>query len=160
MLALASSHGAVRAQSIVERAERDEIAHMASEEPAMRNAFAKARATLGEFLVKASNPPDGTASYALKVAISDGKNTEYFWVSNFSSGADRFTAVLSNEPRLVKTHKFGERISFRREQIADWVYIDRRSRRMVGNFTACALLTKESPAHAEEFKRQYGLQCE
>ena len=31
---------------------------------------------------------------------------------------------------------------------------------MMGNFTACALLTKEPPARAESFKRQYGLSCD
>jgi uncharacterized protein YegJ (DUF2314 family) len=94
------------------------------------------------------------------VAISDGKNTEYFWVSKFSNAGSTFTGVLNNEPRLVKGHKLGETISFDQKQIVDWTYIDQTQRRMVGNFTACALLTKEPPAQAEAFKRQYGLQCD
>jgi uncharacterized protein YegJ (DUF2314 family) len=73
------------AQTIVERAQQDEIAYMSREEPAMPAAFARANATLDEFLAKASNPSAGTADYALKVAISDGRNTEYFWVNNFAS---------------------------------------------------------------------------
>lgn len=125
----------------------------------MREAFRKARATLEEFLSAAERPRQGTSDYALKVAISDGRNTEYFWVNSFSRQGSQFNGTLNNEPRLVKKHKLGERIIFSREQIADWTYIDRASRQMVGNFTACALLTKERPAQAEEFKKQYGLQC-
>jgi uncharacterized protein YegJ (DUF2314 family) len=133
---------------------------MSSEEPAMRAAFTKAASTLNEFLRAAANPREGTSNYALKVAVSDGKKTEYFWVNTFSNDGDQFTGILNNEPRLVKKHKLGDRIAFARTQIADWTYIDRANRRMVGNFTACALLTKEPPAQAEEFKKTYGLQCE
>ncbi|MGZ8407195.1 MAG: hypothetical protein ACXWVJ_04125 [Caulobacteraceae bacterium] len=60
----------------------------------------------------------------------------------------------------MKKHKLGERIEFSRGQIADWTYIDGAKGQMVGNFTGCALLTKEPPAQAEEFKRLYGLQCD
>ena len=148
------------AQTIVEKAERGEIAHMAREEPAMRRAFEKARTTLDTFLKEASAPREGTSSYALKVAISDGRNTEYYWVNRFSNNGPNFVGHLGNDPRMVKKYKFDERFQFDREQIVDWTYIDTKSRRMVGNFTACALLTKETPAQAEEFKRRYGLVCE
>jgi uncharacterized protein YegJ (DUF2314 family) len=147
-------------QTIIERAARDEIAYMGREEPAMREAFRKAGATLDEFLSVAASSALSTSGYALKVAVSDGRNTEYFWVNGFSREGERFTGVLNNEPRLVKTHKLGERIEFTRAQVADWTYIDDAKKRMVGNFTACALLTKEPPAQVEEFKRRYGLRCE
>ena len=148
------------AQTVVERAERGEIAHMAREEPAMRRAFEKARATLDTFLKEASAPREGNSSFALKVAVSDGQNTEYFWVNRFSNTGPNFVGHLGNEPRMVKKYKFDERFQFDREQIVDWTYIDTKTRRMVGNFTACALLTKEPPAQAEEFKKRYGLVCE
>ena len=147
-------------QSIVERAARDEITYMASEEPAMRDAFRKARATLDDFLSAAAHPKEGTTNHALKVAISDGKATEYFWVSSFVPKHDRFIGTLNNEPRVVKKQKLGESIEFSREQIADWTFVDRSKGQMIGNFTGCALMTKELPAQAEKFKRRYGLQCD
>ena len=152
--------GTAHAQTLVDRVKRDEIAHMSSEEPAMRKAFEQARASLDTFLGKAKDPAAGTDRYALKVAISDGQNTEYFWVVDFSGDGKQFTGVLNNEPRLVMKHRYGEKIAFRREQIADWTYMDTNNRRMHGNFTACALLTNEPPAQAAEFKRQYGLRCD
>jgi uncharacterized protein YegJ (DUF2314 family) len=147
-------------QTVSERAARDELAYMGREEPAMREAFRKAAATLDEFLSTAANPRAGTSSYALKVAVSDGKSTEYFWVGGFSRHGERFSGILNNAPRLVKKHTQGERFEFSRAQVVDWTYLDGPERRMVGNFTACALLTKEPPAQAEEFKRQYGLRCD
>lgn len=152
--------GTAHAQTLVDRVKRDEIAHMSQEEPAMRSAFEKARASLDTFLAQAKSPAPGTDRYALKVAISDGQNTEYFWVVDFSGDGKQFTGVLNNEPRLVMKHRYGEKIAFRRDQIADWTYMDATQRRMHGNFTACALLTKEPPAQAAEFKRQYGLRCD
>jgi uncharacterized protein YegJ (DUF2314 family) len=148
------------AQTIIEKAERDEITHMAREEPAMRRAFEKARDTLDVFLREASAPREGTSSYALKVAVSDGRNTEYFWVNRFSNTGSAFVGHLGNEPRMVKRYKFDERFQFDRAQIVDWTYLDMKNKRMIGNFTACALLTREPPAQAEEFKRRYGLTCE
>jgi uncharacterized protein YegJ (DUF2314 family) len=98
----------------------------------------------------------------VKVRISDGTQNEYFWVNTVAPDGAGFTGILGNEPRLVKKHKLGERITFPRDQIVDWTYIDRSngSARMVGNFTACAMLTKEPPAQAQEFKEWYGLTCE
>lgn len=147
-------------QSAIGQAERDEVRHMASEEPAMRKAFEQARSRLDDFLRLAASPEEGTSDYALKVAISDGRNTEYFWVNRFTNNGDEFTGHLGNEPRLVKRYRNRERFQFDRKQVVDWTYIDNRNNRMMGNFTACALLTKEPPAQAEAFKRKYGLRCE
>ncbi len=148
------------AQSISEKAKNDEVIVRDNNDPAMRKAMSRVAETLPEFLKLASNPKPGTSRYSLKVGISDGRNTEYFWIGNFSRIENAFTGTLNNEPRLVKNHKLGERITFTPKQIADWMYVDERSNKMVGNFTACALLSKEPPAQAAAFKQQYGLSCE
>jgi uncharacterized protein YegJ (DUF2314 family) len=152
----------VQSQSVVERAARDETINMAREEPAMRRAFDLARAKLDNFLKLAAAPAAKTSDYALKVAVSDGRNTEYFWVNAFKSEGAGFSGVLGNEPRRVKTYKFGERFNFHREQIVDWTYLDVSGPkpRMIGNYTACALLSKEPARQANEFMEKYGLSCE
>jgi uncharacterized protein YegJ (DUF2314 family) len=147
------------AQSITERAEKDQTIDMRNEEPAMRRAMEKARATLDEFLVKAKQPAAGTDSYAVKVAVPEGPNTEYFWVNDFTWSDASFTGRINNEPRIVKNLKLGQIYKFSRSQIVDWTYIDEKTGRTFGNFTACAILSKEPPAQAEEFKRRYGLDC-
>lgn len=113
----------------------------------------------GHVLRAAANPAPGTEDYALKVAVSEGNTTEYFWISDFERAGDGFTGELANEPRLVKKFRNGQRISFSRRLIVDWMYIDARGR-MLGNFTGCALLTKEPPAEARKFREAYGLQCD
>lgn len=158
--ALALATPVIQAKDISEKASRDEIITMKDADPAMQKAFDKARKTLPDFLKKAANPADGTDNYALKVGLSDGRNTEYFWMADFEQKGDEFTATLSNTPRLVRKYKGGEEVSFHRAQIVDWTYMDVARGRMMGNFTACALLTKESPKDAAAFKKQYGLSCD
>jgi uncharacterized protein YegJ (DUF2314 family) len=147
-------------QTISDKAAKDEVVYRRDDDPAMQKALAKAASTLPEFLRLAANPRSGTSGYALKVGISDGRNTEYFWVNNFATAGATFIGTLNNEPRLVKKHKLGERVTFSENQIADWTYVDQVNKRVFGNFTACAILSKEPPDQAAAFKRQYGLQCE
>lgn len=150
----------VNAQPLTERAKNDELAFMQDEDPAMQKALQAARATLDEFLEKAKAPPSGTSSYAVKIGIKEGNNTEYFWVNELATAGDELTGKINNEPRMVKLVKFGETYKFSKSQIVDWTYLDRTNRKMAGNFTACALLSKEPPAEAEAMKKHYGLNCE
>lgn len=126
----------------------------------MRKAFQKASESLDQFLLKAkADSPDHTG-FALKVAIRQGGNIEYFWVNKFAStNANSFEGEIANEPRRVKSVKMGERYSFGRNQIVDWIYIDKVQKQMVGNFTLCALLTKESAQEAEAMKKRFKLDC-
>jgi len=160
LVSLLSICACAGAQSISDKAAKDEVIVRDNSDPAMRKALARAAETLPEFLRLAASPKAGTARYALKVGISDGRNTEYFWVNNFSRDGNSFAGTLNNEPRLVKIHKIGDRVTFTHKQIANWTYVDERNNRMMGNFTACALLSKEPPDQAAAFKRQYGLACE
>ena len=161
LAALVLMSAASSAQTVLERAARDELVFMRDEEPAMRKAFARAAATLDDFLAKARALSSQHSSFSLKVAVSQGDNTEYFWVNDFAEKADgSFEGAIGNEPRIVKTVKLGQRYAFPRERIVDWLYVDRAERRMVGNFTLCALLTKESRAEAEAVKQRFKLDCD
>lgn len=128
-----------------------ETRRMQDQALAMRQAAEKARATLDEFLVKAKNPPAGTKSYAVKVGVRESRGTEYFWVNEFSWSDATFTGTIKDEPRLVKSVKPGQVHKFGRSDIVDWMYIDEKSGRTFGNFTACA--------RADEPKRGNELEC-
>jgi uncharacterized protein YegJ (DUF2314 family) len=152
--------GDANSQSVAESIEKDEIVHMEDEAPAMRKAFEVARSSLDDFLKLAKDPPDHYSSFALKVAVSQSGNTEYFWVTDFKAkGSAQFTGEINNEPRLVNTVKLGQRYTFTRTQIVDWIYMDEAEQKMMGNFTMCALLTQESKEEAEQIRQQYKLDC-
>jgi uncharacterized protein YegJ (DUF2314 family) len=94
------------------------------------------------------------------VGISEADDVEYFWITDFGEEGDGFRGVITNTPRLVKRVESGQVYRFKRSEIVDWVYRDSQKNKMYGNFTACALLSREAPAQAAEFRKQYGLDCD
>lgn len=163
LLVLASFFAASLAvgETVSEQAAKGELLYMQDEGPAMQKAFAKAADSLDEFLAKAKAQSAEHTAFSMKVAISQGSRTEYFWVNNFVEVAKgTFEGAIGNEPRMVKTVKLGQRYTFSRGRIVDWTYIDKTRRAMVGNFTLCALLTTESISEAEAMKKRFKLDCD
>lgn len=152
------SSQAASAQTVLQKAERDEIAMVAKDDPTMAAAMSKARATLGDFLAIAAAPKPSMDNFAVKVAVHDGDQNEYFWIAPFSDAHGRFSGRINNQPDIVHTVKLGQLISFERDEIVDWMYMD--GGKMKGNYTACALLKSAPKNEAEEFKERFGLICE
>jgi uncharacterized protein YegJ (DUF2314 family) len=154
---LFASHAA-SAQTVLQKAERDEVAIVAKDDPTMAAAMRKARATLTEFLALAAAPKPGMQTFSVKVAIHDGDEAEYFWIDPFANEKGRFSGKINNKPDVIHTVKLGQVITFTQDEIVDWMYMD--SDRMKGNYTACALLKSAPKNEAEEFKERFGLTCE
>jgi len=146
------------AGSIVDQAERDELAMVADNDPDMAAAMRKARTTLAEFLAIASAPQPGMEGFAVKIAVHDGCQAEYFWIHPFSYDGVRFSGQLGNTPRSLTRVKAGDKISFSEHEIVDWTYMD--AGKMQGNYTARALLRKAPKEEREAFERRYGLDCD
>ena len=62
----------VSAQTIPQKAERDEVAIVAKDDPAMAAAMRKARATLPDFLALAAAPKPNMGRFAVKIPIREG----------------------------------------------------------------------------------------
>ena len=146
-------------QSFTDKAKKDSAVEMSDEDPAMQKAMERARAGLEDFLRKAGAPPPNTDQYSVKVRVSEGDNQEYLWVSNLKAQGDLWSGRIDNLP-MIRSVKKGQSYSFAKTEIVDWTYIDRSKKKVVGNFTTCALLTKEPPAVAESIQKQYGLECD
>ena len=145
--------------SIVEKARYDEVAYVAHGDPAMEDAFRKARAKLPSFLALAKVPLAGMEGFAVKVAIADGCDTEYFWIHPFTQKGEQLSGVLNNTPSspAIRLQK-GDRINFMERDIVDWMYMERGAMR--GNYTARALLKNASQTEKEAFRRQFGFDGE
>lgn len=149
---------AARAQTPLEKAQRDELFWSKRGDPEMVRAIKKARETLDEFLAVAAAPPENTRAHSVKIALTQGDRREFVWIAPFQRKGERFTGTLNNTPRQVLTHKKGDELPFTRDEIVDWTYFE--GNRMRGNFTACPLLAKSPPAEQEAFKKSYGLSCD
>lgn len=148
----------VRAQTPLEKAQRDELFWSKRGDPAMARAIKKARETLDAFFEVAAAPPENTRAHSVKIALRKGDQTEFVWIAPFRRNGERFIGTLNNTPRLVMPHRKGDELPFTRDEIVDWTYFE--GNRMRGNFTACPLLAKSPPAEQEAFKRNYGLSCD
>ena len=126
-------------------------------DPAMTKAFAKARSGLDGFLAKLASPPSGAEGFAIKIPIGDRGEVEYFWLIDLTQNGDNLSGVVNNSPDTVGNVQKGQRINFHRGDVADWMYFE--NGKMTGNFTACAMLSKESTEVRATFRREYGLDC-
>jgi uncharacterized protein YegJ (DUF2314 family) len=149
---------ATAAETAVDRAKQDEIVAVPKGDPDMEAAFRQARETLKTFLDLARTPRSTITRMAVKVAVRDAGETEYFWISPFTEQDGRFAGKINNTPRSVHNVKLSQTITFKQSDVVDWLY--RENGKMFGNFTACALLKHVPPSEMQAFKREYGLNCE
>jgi uncharacterized protein YegJ (DUF2314 family) len=157
LLVFLLSHPAF-SQSFTDKAKKDNAVDVSDEDPAMQKAMERARAGLDDFLRKAGAPPPNTDQYSVKVRVSEGDTQEYLWVSNLIAQGDLWSGRIDNLP-MIRSVKKGQFYAFAKTEIVDWTYVDRSKKKVVGNFTTCALLTKEPLAVAESIQKQYGLEC-
>jgi hypothetical protein len=80
----------------------------------MEAAFRQARETLKGFLELARAPRSSITSMAVKVAIHDRGETEYFWISPFKEKDGGFVGAIDNRPRSVRNVKLARRSRSRR----------------------------------------------
>ncbi|MGO8056000.1 DUF2314 domain-containing protein, partial [Rhizobium leguminosarum] len=64
---------------------------MPKDDPAMGQAFVKARKSLDQFLTLVEGRPPYLRSPAVKVGITEGGQVEYFWISSFNRKGNRFS---------------------------------------------------------------------
>jgi uncharacterized protein YegJ (DUF2314 family) len=146
------------AQTVLERAKRDEVANVPDSDPDMQLAFKRARERRSEFLALVRVKRPTIEMMAVKIAVHDGDDIEYFWLTPVRVEGDHFVAVIDNTPQLVHNVGLGQSIAFQENEVVDWFYVE--NGKMIGNFTACAMLKREPADQAEDFKREVGLTCE
>ena len=155
LTASAPSSQSVSSQSFLGKAESDEVALVGKDDPLMARAMSKARETLPGFFEVASHPAPDAHDFGVKIAVREGCEVEYFWIGPFTRAGDKISGRLDNRPRRVCSVRFGQTVTFAESEIIDWTYMD--GNRMMGNYTARALLKNASPAERADFTRRFGL---
>jgi uncharacterized protein YegJ (DUF2314 family) len=155
ILALCATSSA--AQTISDKARRDEVVKVPQDDPDMAAAMRSARATLPNFLALARAPGPSMTGFSAKVAVSDGSLTEYFWVVQLESKNGQYSGRVNNRPRTVHNVTLGQVITFPESDIVDWTYLD--GKKMKGGYTTCTIVKREPSAEASAFAKQYGLDC-
>ena len=128
----------------------DGVVTVSGADAEMNAAIERARATLPEFWAHLASPGVGETDFNLKLAFSDGEDTEHFWCDNIYGNSLKATCAIANDAVYVHTVKFGDRVDVDPTQISDWMYfIDGKIK---GAQTLRALLPHMSDDEAAQYR--------
>ena len=114
------------------------VISISSDDPAMKAAVAEARERWPEFVEAFRSPKPGQEHFAVKLPITDGKNTEFIWVSVASIEGDEILGDLANQPVDLRFMKEGHRVRGTLADLNDWAWLE--GEEMVGGFTSKVLM--------------------
>ena len=141
----------------------------------MLAAFAKAAASLDDFLALWQHPSSGTSDFSVKIGLKDianapgyalvhpgarepGHEVEWFWTQSLRVDGSGFVAKIDNDPDTIKNVRAGQTIHFARQDIGDWMYM--KNGKIVGNATMCPTMAHDSTANRLQMKIQLGVVCD
>ena len=129
---------------------QDRVVQVPTEDAEMRSAIDKARNSLAEFWTAFDARKPGDEGFALKIAITDGRKTEHFWVNDIVRTGPKITGIINNDPNDVSTVKLGDRVDVASDRISDWMYL--RNGKIIGNATLRVLLKFMPKDQAERYR--------
>jgi uncharacterized protein YegJ (DUF2314 family) len=111
----------------------DKVTYVAGDDPKMNEAIEKARSSVQSFIIALKAAKPGQSAFSVKMAFTDGSNTEHIWLTPVSYDGKRFHGTINNEPETVKNVRFGQKASVEVSKISDWMYVEKR--KLVGGYT-------------------------
>jgi uncharacterized protein YegJ (DUF2314 family) len=114
------------------------VVPISGDDPRMKAAVAEARERWPEFLAAFRSPKPGQQHFAVKLPITDGKNTEFIWVSVVSIEGGEILGDLANQPVDLRFMKEGDRVRGKLEDLNDWAWLE--GQELVGGFTSKVLM--------------------
>ena len=91
----------------------------------------------------AKHPSPAIDGFAVKIAVPADNGAEFFWSHPFAHVDERFIGQINNTPRSIVNLKMGDTITFIKNEIVDWMYMDAGTTK--GNYSAQAILKSALP---------------
>ena len=129
----------------------DKVTYVADDDPRMNAAIEKDRATVDTFIAALKAPKASQSAFSIKMAFTEGVNTEHMWLTPVTYDGTNFQGTINNEAAKVKNVKMGQKVSAAPSKISDWMYID--NRKLVGGYTLRVLRDALTPAERTDFDR-------
>lgn len=94
------------------------------DDPAMKAAIELAAATLTDFVEVFQNQSALDHDFAIKKGFpASDRNHEFIWITPESWDGDSFTGTIANDPVDVEGLSYGDRVTVRGHEVADWMYV-------------------------------------
>jgi uncharacterized protein YegJ (DUF2314 family) len=138
----------------VQRPGKPDFVYARVNDQEMAAAMRRAQETLPLFAAALADERPGTRAFAIKKAYSDGKHTEYIWLSRVVRSGEGFEATVDNTPVWLSDVKVGSRAMVERNDVVDWMFVENGT--LVGGFTIRVLFFREPPEKQRELERTFG----
>jgi len=126
----------------------DTLIESGYDEEEMEAAIARARMEVDSFIAELAKPTGD--NHSVKVPITDGDDTEHFWLVNVSYANGQFAGTIDNEPGIVTNVRIGDKRQVSKGEISDWMFM--RDGKMYGNYTLRPLLAAMPEDEAEKYR--------
>jgi uncharacterized protein YegJ (DUF2314 family) len=123
------------------------IVSVRSEDEEMEQAIANARATLPNVIERFI--AGELQAFTVKVRVSDGQNSEHFWLSNTEYNNGVFVGTIEAQAQRVSGITEGQVYEAPIEAVTDWMHL--RGGQMHGNYTLRVLLPKMPQEEARKY---------
>jgi uncharacterized protein YegJ (DUF2314 family) len=134
-----------------EPSDKSDAFRVETDDKAMRDAMAVAKASLSQFWQVFEQRAHGETGFSLKARIVDENGVEHFWLTDIERNDGRILGRINNEPAVVSVVKLGDKVEIPGEIITDWLYL--RNSKMVGNFTLRALFHRMPPEEVARYRQ-------
>jgi uncharacterized protein YegJ (DUF2314 family) len=106
------------------------------DDPLMKEAVAKARERLPEFI--AAFERSAGQNFSLKAPVSHSGNTEFIWLTVTAVEGEQAYGTLANDPADLGPLKLGSKVMVPLAQLNDWCFVDAQGN-LQGGFTIAAV---------------------
>lgn len=118
-----------------------------------------AQEALPSFLNIVSERPGWAGKFRVFATLTDGKETEVFWLADFRKEDSGYSAQLRTIPRRLENVRSGQRVQLSAGSIKDWTYDDSRDQMTHGHFYICDEFAALPDREAKEQKEYWRLAC-
>jgi uncharacterized protein YegJ (DUF2314 family) len=136
----------------------DPVTMFDKNDPKMNAAMDKARGSVKSFIAALKAPKAGQSGFSVKMAFTDGDQTEHMWLSPVSYDGTKFSGTVNNTPEMVKNVKIGQTVTVSPEKISDWMYIE--NKKLVGGETLRVMRNALSPAERADMDKNMPFKIE
>jgi len=137
--------------------EGDNYTDVSSDDAAMNEAIAKAKATSADF-VRAlhASRPDTKDFFVKKPYPTPSGGSEHMWIEVTNEHDGVVQGIVTNEAEETGEVKLGQEVSLKITEISDWKYQD--GKKLIGGYTIRYFLDKMSPKEREASLKEMGVE--
>jgi uncharacterized protein YegJ (DUF2314 family) len=146
--------GFLRDGDHLQRPGNPDIVGVSGDDPEMNKAIDTSRKTVDQFITALKSPKPGQDHFTVKAKFGEGNNIEHMWIDPVRFDGAKFVGNLSNEPEFLKSPKLGDEVSVAKDQISDWMYVDKGH--LVGGYSVRLLRDRATPEERKRLDEEVG----